>query len=127
MRVDQLLDGDRFAALLGARLVEATTQRVVVEMDIAEHHRDAAGAVSSGALFSLADCAMSLISNSGGTAVAVATHFTRPVHDFEYATVTAVAEPELPPGVDPATTWTVILTAGDTVLGSFTGTTLRLD
>lgn len=125
MRVKELLDVDRFAAALGARLVEAEPERVVVEMDVAPYHRDASGAVSSGALFSLADCAMSLISNAEGTAVAVATHFTRSARPVEAASVRAVARPELPVG-DRATTWQIVLEAGEAVVASFTGTTLRL-
>lgn len=127
MRVEQLLEGDRFAVLLGARLVEATPTRVVVEMEIAAHHRDASGTVSAGVLFSLADCAMSLISNAEVTAVAVAAHFVRGSRAVPGGTVRAVAEPELPVGDDPATTWTVTLSADGTVVASFTGTTLRLD
>lgn len=125
MRVMELLDADRFAAALGVRLVGAEPEWVVVEMDVAPHHRDSSGAVSSGALFSLADCAMSLISNAEGTAVAVATHFTRSPRTVETASVRAVARPELPVG--DVTSWEVVLEAGEGVVASFTGTTLRLD
>src|SRR5690606_41933262 len=60
----RLLASDRFAAALGARLVVDEPDRVVVEMTVSETHLDESGEVSSGALFALADCAMSLISNA---------------------------------------------------------------
>lgn len=126
MRIKELLAADRFATALGARLEEAEPERVVVEMEVAPHHRDASGVVSSGALFSLADCAMSLISNAEGTAVAVATHFTRLARPVPAASVRAVARPELPV-VGRATTWHILLEAGEVVVASFTGTTLRLE
>lgn len=125
MQVAELLDADRFAAVLGVRLVEAAPERVVVEMDLEDHHLDSGGRVSTGALFSLADCAMSLISNAGGTAVAVATHFTRSAARVEGPTIRAVARPELPLGGRP-TTWQISLLAGDTEVAAFTGTTLLL-
>jgi uncharacterized protein (TIGR00369 family) len=46
-----------FGALLPVRLVERTAQRMVLEFDIAEHHRNRAGAVHGGALMTLMDIA----------------------------------------------------------------------
>ncbi|HEX2153316.1 MAG TPA: PaaI family thioesterase [Acidimicrobiia bacterium] len=127
MSVPELLDSDRFAvSRLGARLVEASPDRIVVEMTVAPHHLDESARVSAGALFSLADCAMSLLSNAETTAVAVATHFTMREGPAAGATVRAVAEPELP-GRARATTWFVVVTSEDTPVASFTGTTLRVN
>lgn len=124
--VKELLEADRFAAHLGARLVEVETDRVVVEMDVHEYHRDPSRAVSAGALFSLADCAMSLISNAGGRAVAVATHFTVSERPTDVQSVRAVARPVLADG-GRATTWHVSLLCGTSPVASFTGTTMRID
>lgn len=126
MTVEDLLAADRFAARLGARLVAAAPERVEVEMDLAPHHRDANGDVSAGALFGLADCAMSLISNAERTSLAVATHFTRAEVASKAATVRAVAVPALPLGDTPST-WDIDLVAEDTVIGHFTGTTLAVE
>lgn len=120
-----LLAADRFAAALGARLVEAETGRVVVEMDVAPHHRDGTGQVSVGALFSLADCALSLISNQEAAAVAVATHFTRSVETVEARVIRAEARPALPVRDRPAT-WAIIVQADGREVATFTGTTLRV-
>lgn len=126
MRVPRLLAADRFASRLGARLVEAAPERVVVEMPVGDHHRDGSGRVSAGALFSLADCAMSLISNAEATAVAVATHFTRGEDTGGAETITAVATSRLPRGESGAVTWDVVLTADGSLVASFAGTTLRV-
>jgi acyl-coenzyme A thioesterase PaaI-like protein len=125
MSVEELLARDRFAAAMGVRLVEAGPDRVVVEMDIAVHHREADGGVATGALFSLADCAMSLISNADGTAVAVATHFTRRERGEAARVARADIRPALPPG-EREVTWSAVVTADDRRVGSFTGTTLRV-
>lgn len=127
MGVSELLAADRFAtSRLGARLVKATQDRVVVEMTPAAQHLDGNGRISSGALFSLADCAMSLISNAETTAVAVATHFTTGDPVPAGSTVVAEARAELPGG-ERGTTWSVVLTADGAVIGSFTGTTYRVN
>jgi acyl-CoA thioesterase len=125
MSVEELLARDRFAAAMGVRLVEAGPDRVVVEMDIADHHREADGGVATGALFSLADCAMSLISNADGTAVAVATHFTRRERGEAARVVRADIRPVLPSG-EREVTWSAVVTADEERVGSFTGTTFRV-
>lgn len=119
-----LLDRDRFAALLGARLVEGNEGRVVVEVELAPWHCDASGRVSAGVLFALADCAMSLLSNSERTAVAVATHLVT-AGEGEGALLRAELTERLGDG-GRATTWEARITRGEAVLASFTGTTLAL-
>lgn len=127
MGVPELLEKDRFAvAALGARLVEAMPDLVVVEMDVAPHHLDESGRVSSGALFSLADCAMSLISNADAAAVAVATHFTRSGEGVTVRNLRAAARPELPVGRG-STTWMVSVVGDGEILATFTGTTFHLN
>jgi acyl-CoA thioesterase len=125
MSVAELLARDRFAAAMGVRLVEAGSDRVVVEMDVADHHREADGGVATGALFSLADCAMSLISNADGTALAVATHFTRRARGEAARVVRADIRPVLPSG-EREVTWSAVVTADEERVGSFTGTTFRV-
>ncbi len=126
MDVTELLVRDRFAAALGARLVEAGPDRVVLELEVAEHHRDTGGAVATGALFSLADCAMSLISNAAGPAVAVAAHFTRRQESGRARMLQATVRPLLP-AADREVTWQAIVTADGAEVASFTGTTLRVE
>lgn len=120
-----LLARDRFAAALGARLVVDEPDRVVVEMTVSETHLDESGRVSTGALFALADCAMSLISNAGVTAVAVATHFVRHGTAAVGQVVAAEARPAL--GSDTSErTWDIPVTAGGACIARFVGTTLTL-
>lgn len=125
MRVAELLARDRFAARMGVRLVEAESDRVVVEMDVGADHLEDGGRIASGTLFSLADCAMSLISNAETTALAVATHLTRSGDAGGARVLRADIRPALPAG-DRETTWRATLTADDVEVASFTGTTLRV-
>lgn len=99
--------------------------RVVVEMTVSEMHLDESGEVSSGALFALADCAMSLISNADVTAVAVATHFVRHGTAAPGQIVTADARPAMRAD-GPERTWDIPLTVGDACVARFVGTTLTL-
>lgn len=125
MSVEELLARDRFAARMGAKLIVVEPDRVVVEMQVADHHREADGGLATGALFSLADCAMSLISNAGGTALAVATHFTRRGRGIDAAAVRADIGPVMPAG-EREVTWRAVVTADGEEVGAFTGTTLRV-
>ncbi|MDX2343935.1 MAG: hotdog fold thioesterase [Acidimicrobiia bacterium] len=70
-----LLRDRRYAAASGARLISDDPENVVVELSIADEHLNFHGTTHGGALFSLADCAFSLISNAAGpVAVAIDTH-----------------------------------------------------
>lgn len=70
-----LLEGDRYARDLGVELVSVTADEVVVAMDVTESHTNFLGVGHGGMVFSLADCAFSLASNSAGDrAVAIDTH-----------------------------------------------------
>ncbi|MGA7272067.1 MAG: hypothetical protein WB239_13430 [Acidimicrobiia bacterium] len=125
MGAAELLAKDRFAVSLGVRLVEDAPHRLVVEMELNEEHRAGDGGVDHGVVFSLADCAMSLISNRDSSAVAVATHLTTGVSPPGEGTLRAVATPaSFPPSR--AVTWQVLVTAGDVLVANFTGTTLRV-
>lgn len=121
----ELLGKDRFATRLGVRLVEAGDVRLVVEMDVHPRHLDRLERVASGVLFSLADCAMSLISNQGRRAVAVATHLTCFGAGPAPATLRAEAV-ALSPLSGRATTWQVSVMGNGARLTSFVGTTLAV-
>jgi uncharacterized protein (TIGR00369 family) len=110
---------------MGARLVRADAGFLVVEMEVRPDHYDHAGRLASGVLFSLADCAMSLISNQARTEVAVATHLTRSGSGGEARTLRAEIAPVSIEG-DRATTWRALVTADGSTIAAFTGTTLAV-
>lgn len=74
-RVGRLLADDTYAQGLGIELVEVTDEEIVVAMEVKETHTNFLGVGHGGMVFSLADCAFSLASNSAGdAAVAIDTH-----------------------------------------------------
>lgn len=74
-RVARLLESDNFADGLGVELVSVTPKEITVALDVTEEHANFLGVGHGGMVFSLADCAFSLASNSAGDdAVAIDTH-----------------------------------------------------
>ncbi len=69
--VRRVMRGDRWAALAGARLVEVREGYARVRMRLRPEHLNGVGVVQGGAVFTLADFAFAVASNSHGT-VAVA-------------------------------------------------------
>ena len=68
---------DRFARLAGISLVEVSPGHSKVEMIVTPEHKNGAGTVHGGALFTLADFAFAVASNSHGTlAVAATAHIS---------------------------------------------------
>ena len=61
---ESLIDADRFASLLGARLGATDDESVTVSLDIEERHLNFLDLAHGGVVFSLADIALSLIANS---------------------------------------------------------------
>ena len=59
-------ENDRYAKHSGIRLVEAEPGRAVAEMDVKEFHLNSVGVVHGGAMFTLADFAFAVASNSHG-------------------------------------------------------------
>lgn len=57
---------DYFAKHCGCRLVEAENGRAVAKMTVGEEHLNGAGVVHGGAIFTLADFAFAMASNSHG-------------------------------------------------------------
>lgn len=73
-RVRGLLEGDRYANDLGVELVSVSDDEIVVALEVSDRHANFLGVGHGGMVFSLADCAFSLASNSAGDAVAIDTH-----------------------------------------------------
>lgn len=125
MTAAELLENDRFATRMGVRLVEVGERRLIVEMDLGPAHLDRVGRVASGVLFSLADCAMSLVSNQAHRAVAVATHLTRFGDGLGGATLRTEASAASSRD-GRATTWQAVVSADGTPIALFVGTTLAV-
>ena len=124
-RVARLLAADRYAAALGVRLVDATDGRVVLEMDVTEQHLNFLDLTHGGAVFSLADCAMSLASNGGAErAVAIDAHLVISGGSAAGDVLRAVAEPAV--GGRTLGTHRITVTRRDgRIVGMFTGTVMR--
>lgn len=74
-RVGRLLAADNYAKGLGVELVSVAEDEIVVGLDVVDEHANFLGVGHGGMVFSLADCAFSLASNSAGAdAVAIDTH-----------------------------------------------------
>ena len=72
---------DKFAKLLGIELVEVEPGRAKVRMRVGDEHRNSAGMVHGGVIFTVADYAFAVACNSHGTvavAVNVSVSFLRP-------------------------------------------------
>lgn len=74
-RVTELLAADPYARSLGVELISVTSSHIKVGLDVTDSHVNFLGVGHGGMVFSLADCAFSLASNSSGSrAVAIDTH-----------------------------------------------------
>lgn len=74
-RIESLLDDDAYANQLGVELVSVEPRELTVALDVTESHTNFLAVGHGGMVFSLADCAFSLASNSAGDrAVAIDTH-----------------------------------------------------
>lgn len=92
-RVKGLAARDPFVTFLGAECVEAGPGTAVVRMMVCDQHMNFNGTCHGGVLFSLADTAFGLASNSHGRlAAAIDAHigFTAPVRVGDALTATAV-------------------------------------
>ena len=121
-RVKALATRDAFVALIGAECVDAGPGTAVVRMTVGEQHMNFNGTCHGGVLFSLADTAFGLASNSHGRlAAAVDAHigFTTPVDVGD--TLTATAH-ELNRSNRIGTYRVDVRTADDAMVAAFTGT-----
>lgn len=92
-RVHRTANRDPFVNHLGAEFVEAGPGRAVARLTLGEQHMNFNGTCHGGVLFSLADAAFGLASNSHGRlAAAVDGHigFTAPAHVGDRLTAIAV-------------------------------------
>ncbi len=65
-RVAEFFERDRFARESGIRIVEVRTGSARTEMTVEPRHHNSVGILQGGALFTLADLAFALASNSHG-------------------------------------------------------------
>jgi acyl-CoA thioesterase len=90
--------GDRYAALTGVEIVEAGTGYCKARLTIEDRHLNAANVIQGGAIFTLADLAFAVASNSHGQialAINVNISFLRGKSTGTlYATATEVGEPK---------------------------------
>jgi acyl-CoA thioesterase len=123
-RVESLLSDDPYAALLGIELVSVDEATIVLRMDIRPDLANFTGTTHGGAVFSLADCALSLASNVAGPAVAVDTHLavTASSSPGEALEATVVEEAT---GKRMATYRVTVRRGDGRVCGAFTGTVFR--
>jgi phenylacetic acid degradation protein PaaD len=121
-RVALLLEADQLAQSMGIRLVEVGDSTITLSMTVAAEMTNFHGGMHGGALFSLADCALSLASNApGDRAVAIDTHMVFSAAVGPGEELTAVVD-EVQRGRTLAT-YRVIVQRGDgRVAGHFTGT-----
>lgn len=121
-RVAELFGDDAYAGALGAELVSVSEAELVVALDVEDRHLNFLGGGHGGMVFSLADCAFSLASNSAGpVAVAIDTHmvFTAAARTGNRLTATAT---ELSRGRTLATYHVTVVRDDGRVAGLFTGT-----
>lgn len=121
-RVADLFAADAYANALGAELISVSDDELVVALDVEDHHLNFLGGGHGGMVFSLADCAFSLASNSAGpVAVAIDTHmvFTAPARTGNRLTATAT---ELSRGRTLATYHVTVVRDDGRAAGLFTGT-----
>jgi len=122
----RFFSGDRFAARNGIELLEVEVGRAVARLVVGPEHLNAAGVVQGGAVFTLADFAFGVASNSkGNVALAIEAHVT-----FLRAVRTGVlrAEAREEGGSRRLSTCTVRVTdEGGALVALFTGTAFRKD
>jgi len=72
MTLEEALGNDKFAKVVGARILEAANGSAIAELELTEDHLNGLGLVHGGVIFSLADMAFAAASNSHGVkAVAI--------------------------------------------------------
>jgi len=127
MNQDELISffkNDRFAALAGIEIVEAKTGYCKAQMKITDQHLNAANVIQGGAIFTLADLAFAVASNSHGQlALAVNANITflKGVNKgILFATATEVDEPKKLGAYD-----VLITNEKDEIIAKFNGLAYR--
>lgn len=83
---------DTFAQSTGIQLVSVAPGRAVVRLEIGDQHRNSHGTVHGGAIFTLADAAFALASNSHGVPAAAINATITYMKAAREGALTAVAE-----------------------------------
>lgn len=121
-RVERMLAADRYAQSLGIELVDVRPDEIAIRMLVRPDHLNFLEVGHGGMVFSLADCAFSLGSNSAGyRAVAIDTHLVLTAATREGDTLTATVV-EASRGRTLGTYQVTVERADGRVVGLFTGT-----
>ena len=121
-RVAELFAADEYAKGMGFELVYVSDEELVVAVTVGENHLNFLGGGHGGMVFSLADCAFSLASNSAGPrAVAIDTHMVFTAAADVGTRLTATAR-ELSRGRTLGTYHVTVVRDDGRVAGLFTGT-----
>ena len=72
--IQEIFQGDRFAREMGAEIVEARQGYARCVLPLTEHHKNAAGGVMGGVLFTLADFAFAVAANGFTERTTVSQH-----------------------------------------------------
>lgn len=121
-RVRQLLADDAFARGLGVEIVSVESDEIVLSLKVTPAHTNFLGLGHGGMVFSLADCALSLASNSSGdTALAVDAHIALTAPSRPGNVLTAHVRP-ISVGQSLATYDVLVARDEGRVVATFTGT-----
>jgi len=121
-RVAALLAKDAYAMSLGVKVVEVRSDEIVLALDVTDAHTNFLGVGHGGMVFSLADCALSLASNSRfERALAVDAHIalTAPSHTGDRLTARIF---EVSASKRLATYRVEVSNGDERVIAAFTGT-----
>ncbi|VAV92218.1 hypothetical protein MNBD_ACTINO02-2257 [hydrothermal vent metagenome] len=122
-RAVTLFNGDTYAQNLGARFVSDTDGVIVIELTVMDDHCNVHGTLHGAVSYGLADIAFAIASNvAGPQAVAIDVHMVYSGSAAAGDTITARCT-ELRRGRSLAT-YRSDVTAGDRLIGAFTGTVL---
>ena len=117
----EMVSSDQYAAHLGAELISPDPANLRVALQIEPRHTNFMGLVHGGAVYSLADIALSLISNSEVVAVALDTHLVQAASARAGDRLVATARPAT--RSRSVATYRVTVERGDgRTVGLFTGT-----
>ena len=83
---------DTYAQASGIKLVSVAPGKAVMRMEIGDHHRNSHGTVHGGAIFTLADSAFALASNSHGIPAAAINATITYMKAAREGALTAIAE-----------------------------------
>lgn len=87
----KFFENDRFAKLIGVKIIEAKEGYCKAQLEIKNHHLNAANTIQGGAIFTLADTALAVAANSRGQlALAVNVNISF-IKGAKNGTITAIA------------------------------------